>query len=191
MFNADWYQFILQNVPPPLRKSRRIAWLQVLIAPVAKAMDSMRAFRQIKLYELNHTGQVIYLEKVLNDAFDNQQRRIYITDGDFRNRIYINERGRHYTHFRFTQGSTFMQNESAQSNFKAYTSLIDFNIDEPPNSGWEYLRECLRVKRRNQYVRGIGFIINVPASLQYNSNRFSATVNFYKVAARAWKIKTF
>lgn len=41
------------------------------------------------LYEVNHDSRVFSIEAVLNDQFDNVDRRIYITDGLNKNRIYL------------------------------------------------------------------------------------------------------
>jgi hypothetical protein len=45
-------------------------------------------FRTQKLYELSHNGQVFSMENVLNDRFDTMERRIYITDGLTKDRMY-------------------------------------------------------------------------------------------------------
>src|SRR5690606_15477534 len=92
MFKIDWYKFILWNVPSFERLKTRMQWLQLMLSEVRKHWDSFVVYRSAKLYDVNHTGQVIYLEKALNDAFDNTLRRIYIDDGDFGDRVFVYDR---------------------------------------------------------------------------------------------------
>lgn len=43
--------------------------------------DYFIAFVQQTFYKVSFTGQVVYLEHILNDRYDNGLRRIYIEDG--------------------------------------------------------------------------------------------------------------
>lgn len=45
--------------------------------------------RANNIYLLTHNSQVCSMENVFNDRFDRDQRRIYITDGFTKDRIYI------------------------------------------------------------------------------------------------------
>ncbi|WP_291152193.1 hypothetical protein [Flavobacterium sp. UBA7680] len=58
-----WEKLLLWLVPPILRKKTHVHWLNVLIAPLQSLYEDI-------LYKMQHTGQVIYLEKVLNEAFN-------------------------------------------------------------------------------------------------------------------------
>ncbi len=83
---ADWM------LPTFLRKPKLLAYLKALLKPVINLYNDFKMFRSDILYKINHNGQVVYLQKVLNDRFDNIQRRIYITDGIINEPTYI------YTH---------------------------------------------------------------------------------------------
>ena len=61
--------------------SRQMAWVRVLTGQVQALLGQFVALVADVRYRLSMTGQVIYLEHLLNDHFDLDQRRIYITDG--------------------------------------------------------------------------------------------------------------
>lgn len=92
MFNLDFNKFLLQLLPSFLRNAFTVAWLQSLIYPVKELYEQLKEYRAAKIYELNHNGQVFSMQNVLNDRFDNVERRIYITDGFTKERIYLFKR---------------------------------------------------------------------------------------------------
>lgn len=58
-----WEKLLVWLIPPILRKKTHVDWLDVLLTPLHTIYEEM-------LYKMQHTGQVIYLEKVLNEAFN-------------------------------------------------------------------------------------------------------------------------
>jgi hypothetical protein len=82
-FDIDYPAFVERSMPVRLRKDAHKSWLNALLAPLRELYALFTAFRAANLYRLAHNGQVCKLEAVLNDAFDNTLRRIYITDGDY------------------------------------------------------------------------------------------------------------
>lgn len=66
--------------PPFLRKQRFIDWMDVLLKPVEEVNYSFKLFRKQAIYKVTHNGQVVFLQKVLRDAFDRELRRILIVD---------------------------------------------------------------------------------------------------------------
>lgn len=66
------YQFI--------RKTKLINFIIVLISQLEMMKTEFYAFFDKKKEELNFTGQVIYLEHLLNKEFDPMLKRIYIND---------------------------------------------------------------------------------------------------------------
>ena len=58
-----WEKLLLWLIPPILRKKTHAQWLNVLLTPI-------RTIYEETLYKMQHTGQVIYLEKVLNETFN-------------------------------------------------------------------------------------------------------------------------
>lgn len=58
-----WEKLLLWLIPPILRKKTHAQWLNVLLSPI-------RSIYEETLYKMQHTGQVIYLEKILNETFN-------------------------------------------------------------------------------------------------------------------------
>lgn len=58
-----WEKLLLWLIPPILRKKVHTNWLNVLLSPI-------RTIYEETLYKMQHTGQVIYLEKILNETFN-------------------------------------------------------------------------------------------------------------------------
>ena len=55
-------------------------WIAVLVTPIKWLNDQVVIFATSAYYQLSFNGQVIYLEHYLNDLFDNNDRRIFISD---------------------------------------------------------------------------------------------------------------
>lgn len=83
MFSVNFKNIVDQNLPPktgadvPITK----AWLYSLIQPLIELYAIFSSYRIQALYTLSFTGQVIYLEKLLNDTFNNGGTEIFIEDG--------------------------------------------------------------------------------------------------------------
>ena len=67
-------------IPSFLRKTKLISFLKVMLSSLQNMNDEFVLFVESKVYEMSITSQVIYLEKLLNDNFDYELRRIYIED---------------------------------------------------------------------------------------------------------------
>lgn len=77
------------HLPLKDRKHTLLSWLHALLSPVKRLYMEFLIYRNRVNYQMDHTGQVVYLEKVLNDRFDPAQERIRIKDGPKRDRNYI------------------------------------------------------------------------------------------------------
>lgn len=80
MTSVNLGNIILNVLPPKKRKTNFIAWMNVLYKPLYTIQLAFNLFFDEIEYELKFNGQVIYLEHVLNDYFDEIARGIYITD---------------------------------------------------------------------------------------------------------------
>lgn len=78
MFSIDYNILIQLVLPFSLRKARIIAILKSFINPVELIYNEFITYRLASLKRLNYSGQVIYLEKLLNDYFNTSG--IYIED---------------------------------------------------------------------------------------------------------------
>lgn len=92
LFRLDYQRLVNMLLPFELRKydmhrpllERRhtlLSWLHALLAPVKRVYMEFLIYRDRVNYQMEHTGQVVYLEKVLNDRFDPDKTRIRIQDG--------------------------------------------------------------------------------------------------------------
>lgn len=81
-YNVDVYRLGLQLLPPLMRKRVLFALLCALLCPFRMLAELFRIFRRNSLSRLNVNGQVIYIEKALNDAFELKNREIYLSDTD-------------------------------------------------------------------------------------------------------------
>lgn len=81
IYTIDWQRLVRWLLPVRLRQSRMVAWLAALTSPIKHLHDALLKYREDRLYFLHHTSQVVYMEAVLNDVFDDTARGIYIIDG--------------------------------------------------------------------------------------------------------------
>lgn len=83
MFSVNFKNIIDQNLPPKTGTDTPItkAWLYSLIQPIIELYAIFSSYRIQAIYMLSFTGQVIYLEKLLNDTFNNGGTEIFIEDG--------------------------------------------------------------------------------------------------------------
>jgi len=88
-FNIDYWELAVQNLPPLLRYEVFIGLVQAIFGAVETVFSLFSNNRNENIYNLSITPQVCYLEKALNDRFDLSDRRIYISDGVFYERLYI------------------------------------------------------------------------------------------------------
>ncbi len=81
-YNVDIYKLGAYLLPPFLRKKRMYAFLCVFLYPFYWLCKMFKDYRKTSLRKLNVNGQVAYIEKMLNDEFEFENREIYITDSD-------------------------------------------------------------------------------------------------------------
>lgn len=87
IFNIDLLRFIAELLPLRRRKAQFINWCYSLLKPSRNLYDAFIAYRAKSLYKIQHTSQVYSHENVLNDSFDVVARRIYITDGLYKDAV--------------------------------------------------------------------------------------------------------
>ncbi len=78
--NVNFRRLATWLMPPILRGSFFVEWVNILIVPVKAIYNDFKRYVEEQAYWLGITPQVCYLEKALNDTFDKEFRRITITD---------------------------------------------------------------------------------------------------------------
>lgn len=83
-YKIDFYKLVFNFLMIGLRKPIHAVYYYSFIKPLVSLHSTWNVFRTANLYKIEHTGQVCYMRKALNDAFDVDARRIYIdgTGGD-------------------------------------------------------------------------------------------------------------
>lgn len=85
----NYSKLILHRIPVDLRFDDVVAYLNLLVSPIVYVYTLLLSLREQLIYRLTITPQVVYLEKLLNDRWDNAERRIYIIDGPQYDLLYL------------------------------------------------------------------------------------------------------
>lgn len=89
IFNTDIIAHARQCLPPSWRRPLLLAFTDCVVEPLRTLQTRLLKFRTQVAYKLSFTSQVYSLENLLNDRYDNTDRRIYISDGNQVPEIYI------------------------------------------------------------------------------------------------------
>jgi hypothetical protein len=90
MITIDLFFSILMLLPPEYRsRPWFVDYVFCASAPLNELLQDFYSFFNQIEYELQFNGQVIYLEHVLNDQFDANERRIYIEDSPLLSSTYL------------------------------------------------------------------------------------------------------
>lgn len=79
-YNFDIIKYAQYVLRPSLRKRKIFAIISIFLLPLIFIYTLFKSYRKQAIDKLNINGQVIYIEKVLNDRFFLKNREIYITD---------------------------------------------------------------------------------------------------------------
>lgn len=89
-----WYKIEFNGLsilllPTFLRKEIIVGFVQALLTPIGSLHYLWLNWRFENIYKIEHSGQVCYLRKSLNDKFDPILRRIRIGEGNLHETTYI------------------------------------------------------------------------------------------------------
>lgn len=79
-YKIDYNRLVRLLLPTMLRKPVIQSFLDAMVIPAKSLYAAFNAYRKEADYKLNHNSQVCYLQAVLNDSFDYDNRRIRIGD---------------------------------------------------------------------------------------------------------------
>lgn len=89
-YSIDFNRLVSLLLPMPLNRPAHKAWLEMLVSPLKHVHDQFIAYRIEVNRRLRFNGQIIILENILNDNFDNTNRGIRIdTNNDTLRRLFI------------------------------------------------------------------------------------------------------
>jgi hypothetical protein len=136
----DYVKYVTRGIPETFQLPIVVSLVLVISAPVVLVYNLLLAFRNQILYKLMITPQVVYLEKMLNDRYDTEERRITITDAKEYNAVFIFKKIELKPVFLFLKSevgflSTFfyLKNETGQFTWDFIVNvpvLVDFNMNE-------------------------------------------------------------
>lgn len=93
LYKINWFRFANLTVPPFLRGIKHVNWIYSWLKPLDDLNVRFATFRERMIYRVTHNSQVYSIEDVLNDSFDNTERRIYIESTDFVESLYLHPQG--------------------------------------------------------------------------------------------------
>lgn len=80
VYTINFNKLALWLVNKANRKDRFLLLVKAILYPLINVHNSFSFYRKAKIYQLTITGQVCYLERLLNDKYDFTLRRIRIDD---------------------------------------------------------------------------------------------------------------
>lgn len=88
-YKINFNRLVVQLMPTFLRQPRMIAFISLFSAELTKLHNAWLIKKSQDETWLQHNSQVCKLRKILNDEFDDIERRIKITDGQLYDRQYV------------------------------------------------------------------------------------------------------
>ena len=88
-YKINFNKLVVQLMPTFLRQPRMIAFISLFSAELTKLHNAWLIKKSQDETWLQHNSQVCKLRKILNDEFDDIERRINITDGQLYDRQYV------------------------------------------------------------------------------------------------------
>ncbi len=89
IYQLNWDTLIQWLMPTFLRKLKHWEWLRANLFPLIWLNTKFEEFRAKTTYSMSLSPQVVQLERLLNDRYDEVQRRIFIRNGQFRDSDYL------------------------------------------------------------------------------------------------------
>lgn len=158
IYKFDVKQFAAQLLPVKLRGPKLQALVRSLVSPVEYVNAAFVNFKKEQEYELTITGQVCYLQKMLNDFFDYSDRRILVED------VPVSD-----------QYALYLKSEGPEKGLVTY-----LNGEADP--------EYTFILSDELGGEGGYFLVKVPAGLVYDVERMKALLNKYKLPTTAYNI---
>jgi len=200
MFNVLFSYLTKILVPTRLRQLRMLSWMNLVVSYIKTIYDEYVVFRTEKLYLINFTGQTMYLQKYLQDEFE--EGGIYISDGLMMLPVYLFNADESfipvYIGNLFIDETVYSADESIVYLNTWYTysdtgTGVTPDIDENATSEGEI--EMMLVNE-SEVMSANDFIVWVPAS-KYDAmtnddfNKMNAIVRYYKLVNKNYSIERY
>jgi hypothetical protein len=149
IFKIDFQKLALLMTPIFWRKSVFIDYINLFVEPLAVVHADFLRFREKEKYKVIHTGQVLLLEKVLNDSFDKSDRRIFISEEAIFDPLFIYSTIENKPVFLGTE----YVNEKQAENVIEVDFIINFPIALKPNNSIALINFENRIKAETNYYK--------------------------------------
>lgn len=149
ILNVDFRKLSVLLTPIFWRKRAFVEYIYCFIEPIKVLNDEFKKFRTNSIYKIVHNGQVMILEKVLNDAFDQELRRIYITDSVQNDPLYLYSIPENKPVYLGTQ---YLYDFSSFENTN-YEFIVNFPIAIKPVNPFDLLNFENRIKALVNYYK--------------------------------------
>jgi hypothetical protein len=158
MYNVDFDDIAKKLIPLRLRKVKALDYLSAILKPLKSLHADFLSFVNTKKYELKFTGQIIYLEHLLNDTYDSTTRGIYIVDTANIDLTYWFNRGE-LTSFYYLRNRSEGQPPKYLKNRIEYINHIHFIIKVP--SGVSFVEVQMRTLIDKYLQAGKNYTIEI------------------------------
>jgi hypothetical protein len=196
MYNINFYQLASELLPALLRgKQVVLALVNVCLSPIRDLHQQFIAYRQEAIYKASFTGQIIYLEKRLNDRFDAILRRIYISNVADQNFTYVFNQSENeliYVYNSYNILLTYTTDDYVATSTGIYRCINSTTGVLPDTSSdWVNVSDNTYLLNQIEYNLIYDFIVMVPSVISFSQPEMQAIVNYYKLAGKRFTIQTY
>lgn len=200
MFNVLFSYLIAILTPTRLRQLKVLAWLRLITSYIKCIYDEYDIYRTLKLYLINFTGQIMYLEKLLQDEF--KCAGIYISDSYLVLPFYLFNVNESYLPVYagnlFVPGTIYQEGNVIVYDNYYYEYTAPGNGNNPDEDPAAVKGEEIETYFVNisETTSANDFIVNIPTAC-YNSmtaddiNKMHSIINFYKLVNKTYTLKTY
>lgn len=197
MFNIDFDKLINNNLDNFVRQPKFVNRLKCIVYEVKNLYTQFISFRDDRIIKAAGNGQVIWLEKILNDKWDNISRGIFISD-PIPSPFYIWKKTEAvpsvYLYKKFAPGHNFTPGEYCIGSdniiyISAFASIGKDPIHFP--GFWAGIGEVQYLRKKQDFLTSINFIVNVPNAVVFDVSEMTALIKYFKEASKSFTIITY
>lgn len=159
IYKYDLPKLIRRLTPPRWRNPFNLNWYETLLSGINYSQTRFNAYKDQALIELSYNGQTLYLEKMLNDIFDHDQRRILIQHEEDNSVFWYLEGEGQAPKYLYTEGET--------------GATVSYLYNEGENTS---------------DLSGVDFRVKAPISLSSQEARMKSEIQKYKLAGKQYDI---
>lgn len=198
MFNIDFNKLINDNLDDFARKPKRVSFLRACLRGIKDLYNDFIAFRDEVFAKIYHTGQVIYLEKRLNDKYDPVNIGIWIDSDLTDSPFYLNRKSEIvppkylYKKWRYTLAYVIGLFAITNTNNRVWRATANNTNNQPPNvTYWANHAGVRYLRTKADFFNAINFIVYVPVAVTFDINEMKAIILYYKQAGKNYLIITY